>query len=99
MIKNLLNSIYKDAAILNARTGDFKGVSHSYLQTMLSLRYDISNKNIFVVLPNLYEAQKYYDTLSSTIDESKVLFYPMDQTLTSMMALGSPGFKNERLFF
>lgn len=98
MTKNLLNSIYKDAAILNARTGDFKGVSHSYLQTMLSLRYDISNKNIFVVLPNLYEAQKYYDTLSSIIDESKVLFYPMDQTLTSMMALGSPEFKNERLF-
>ena len=46
----------------------------------------------------MYEAQKYYDTLSNINDPDQVLFYPADETLTSMMALGSPEFKSERLY-
>lgn len=56
------------------------------------------NRTIFVVLPNLYEAQRYYDVLSQIVDSESVLFYPADQTLTAIMALGSPEFKSERLF-
>ncbi|MDO9629150.1 MAG: hypothetical protein Q7I99_04540, partial [Acholeplasmataceae bacterium] len=59
----------------------------------------IENKNtVFVVTPNLYEAQKYYDAISQIVDSEDVLFYPADQTLTSIMALGSPEFKSERLY-
>src|SRR5690554_3645796 len=98
MSNKILNKIYINSQVLNAEKGDFKHVTHSYLQTLLAMRFNASNKNLFIVLPNLYEAQKYYDNLSSIIDESKVLFYPTDQTLTSIMALGSPEFKNERLY-
>jgi len=94
----LIEQIYKDSQLLTAKSGDFKRVTHSYLQTLIALRFNQQNKNIFIVLPNLYEAQKYYDNLSNLLDPSYVLFFPMDQTLTSLMALGSPEFKNERLY-
>src|SRR5690606_22658972 len=93
-----IEQIYKDSQLLTAKSGDFKRVTHSYLQTLIALRFNQQNKNIFIVLPNLYEAQKYYDNLSNLLDPSYVLFFPMDQTLTSLMALGSPEFKNERLY-
>jgi transcription-repair coupling factor (superfamily II helicase) len=31
-------------------------------------------------------------------DANDCLFYPADQTLTSIMALGSPEFKSERIY-
>src|SRR5690554_4223888 len=98
MTHKLLQQIYQSSSVLTAKSGDFKRITNSYLQTLLSLRFKQTNKNIFIVLPNLYEAQKYYDNLSNLLGETAVLFYPMDQTLTSIMALGSPEFKNERLF-
>ncbi len=58
----------------------------------------LKNKTVFVVLPNLFEAQKYYDNLSSIAGEENVLFYPSDPTLTTLMALGSSDFLNERLY-
>ncbi len=70
-------------------------VFNSYL---VALDFLIQKKTVFIVLPNLYEAQKTYDTLSQILDSEDVLFYPADQTLTAIMALGSPEFKSERLF-
>jgi transcription-repair coupling factor (superfamily II helicase) len=57
-----------------------------------------ARRTIFVVLPNLYDAQRYYDILSQIVAAESVLFYPADQTLTAIMALGSPEFKSERLY-
>lgn len=56
------------------------------------------HETIFVVCPNLYEAQKYYDLFNQINDYDDVLFYPADETLTYMMALGSPEFRSERLY-
>ena len=70
-------------------------VFNSYL---VALDYTLNQKTVFIVLPNLYEAQKTYDTLSQILDSEDVLFYPADQTLTAIMALGSPEFKSERLY-
>lgn len=76
----------------------FKSSNDTYNAYMIAIDYLENKKTIFVVTPNLYEAQKYYDVLSQLIDLDDVLFYPADQTLTSMMALGSPEFKSERLY-
>ena len=76
----------------------FKHSTHPYNMYLLSQLYEETNKNIFVVLPNLYEAQQYYDHLQKVMDANNILFYPVDQTLTYLMALGSPEFKTERLF-
>ncbi|PKK98805.1 MAG: transcription-repair coupling factor [Tenericutes bacterium HGW-Tenericutes-2] len=76
----------------------FKSSNDTY-NAYLCVTDFLENKNtVFVVTPNLYEAQKYYDTISQMIDSEDVLFYPADQTLTSIMALGSPEFKSERLY-
>ena len=65
---------------------------------MIKNSFVSKNKTVFVVLPNLFEAQKYYDLLSSYIGEESVLLYPVDPTLTTLMALGSAEFLNERLY-
>ncbi len=93
-----ISKSYIDSKVVKASKGDFKHVNHAYIQLLLTLKFKQSNKNLFIVLPNLYDAQKYYDSLSLTLGDENVLFFPSDQTLTAMMALGSPEFKNERLY-
>jgi transcription-repair coupling factor (superfamily II helicase) len=93
-----IKKIYSNSKVLKASKGDFKHVNHAYIELLLTLKFKQSNKNLFIVLPNLYDAQKYYDSLSLTLGDENVLFFPTDQMLTSIMALGSPEFKNERLY-
>ena len=75
----------------------FKKSSNYFNIQMIRYDYINSNQTIFVVLPNLYEAQKYYDALVEELDD-KVLFYPVDQILTTIMSLGSYEFQSERLY-
>ncbi|MBN2300346.1 MAG: hypothetical protein JXC31_04060, partial [Acholeplasmataceae bacterium] len=76
----------------------FKSSTDTYNAYLAALDYIENKQTIFIVLPNLYEAQKYYDQMSQIVDADDVLFYPADQTLTNIMALGSPEFKSERLY-
>ncbi|MBE0700204.1 MAG: transcription-repair coupling factor [Acholeplasmataceae bacterium] len=76
----------------------FKSSNDTYNAHLMAFDFEKNKKTVFVVLPNLYEAQKYYDILSQLVDSEEVLFYPADQTLTAIMALGSPEFKSERLY-
>ena len=76
----------------------FKHSTHPYNMYLLHKLYEQTKKTIFIVLPNLYEAQQYYDHMQKIMDSNNILFYPVDQTLTYLMALGSPEFKTERLF-
>ncbi|BCR35134.1 transcription-repair coupling factor [Mariniplasma anaerobium] len=75
-----------------------KSSTDSYNCYLITKRFLKMKKTVFVVTANLYEAQKYYDSLSLLNQEDDVLFYPADETLTSIMALGSPEFKSERLY-
>ena len=77
------------------KTVYYDGSTEAYNCYMVAMDFMKNQKTVFVVTPNLYEAQKYYDRLSQIVDREDVLFYPADQTLTSMMALGSPEFKSE----
>ena len=98
MIKEYL---FKKIDINKYKSDENRFFKHSTLNfnVLLILNDFIKSKTtIFVCLPNLYEAQKYYDAFMQLTDEDDVLFYPGDQTLTAMMALGSPEFKSERLF-
>ena len=88
----------KNLKTSTSETMFFRSSNDTYNAYLIARDFELKKQNIFVVTPNLYEAQKYYDTLSQLIDPEYVLFYPADQTLTSMMALGSPEFKSERLF-
>ena len=52
-------------------------------------------KNILIVCNSLYEANKFYQTLSNYIKET--LFFPMDDFMTSEVLAVSPEFKMTRL--
>ena len=96
MIENLFSQ--KLNQIVKQKKGTFKKVNDPFLQYVIAYDFKQQKENIIVVTSNLYEAQKYYDQLSEVIHADDLLFYPVDQMLTSIMALGSPEFKNERLF-
>ncbi|CCV65039.1 Transcription-repair coupling factor (Superfamily II helicase) [Paracholeplasma brassicae] len=73
-------------------------ITDSYNQLLVSSLYLTSNETVFVVLPNLYMAQQYYDGLSTICGAENVLFYPADEMLSSLMALSSQEFKIERIY-
>ena len=76
----------------------FCGSTKQYNILQIIKNYTVCETSVFVVLPNLYEAQKYYDSLVNIMGVDKCLFFPVDQTLTHLTALGSIDFKFERLF-
>lgn len=97
MIKKL-SKIYSKSDIITKHKGSFKHVNHAYLKLIIAEKFRQNKKNLFVVLPNIYDAQTFYDALSMLLGDEYVLFFPADQMLTAIMALGSPEFKNERLY-
>ncbi len=52
---------------------------------------------IFVVLPSLYLAQKYYEGLLGFVDEEDVLFFPADELLSAEMVAATGDFLFERI--
>ena len=57
----------------------------AYNMTLIASDFLANDDTIFVVLPNLYLAQVYYDGLSLLLEQSDVLFYPSDEVLTSLL--------------
>ncbi|MFI3328944.1 MAG: transcription-repair coupling factor [bacterium] len=56
-----------------------------------------NNRNIFVVTPSLFLAQKYYDNLLNIIDPENVLFFPCDDIVATSFMISSNDFKFERI--
>ena len=100
MINNILKNHEQTIKLINNENLEkkYKNANNGYLSHVLAFDFYQNEKTIFVVCANLYEAQKYYDNLSHLVDRKDLLFFPSDQILTQMMALGSPEFKSERLF-
>lgn len=84
--------------IINSNNKYFKNSNTVFNVHLIKEDFNKGDQTLFVVLPNLYEAQNYYDSLNEIIDNEKVLFYPVDQFLTTIMALGSHEFQSERLY-
>lgn len=55
------------------------------------------NQSIFVVLPSLYLAQRYYDGLSGFVEEEDVLFFPADELISAEMVAATGDFLFERI--
>ena len=55
------------------------------------------NKTIFVCLPTLYLAQKYYDSLATILKEEDVLFFPADELVSAEMIAQTGDFLFERI--
>ncbi len=55
------------------------------------------NQSIFVVLPSLYIAQKYYEGLLGFVAEEDILFFPADELITAEMVAATGDFLFERI--
>lgn len=56
-----------------------------------------NDNSIFVVLPNLYTAQRYYDALAGYVPEEDVLFFPADELVSAEMVAATGDFLFERI--
>ena len=74
---------------INSSTFDFN-------ITIIASDYKKNNRTSFVVLPNLIDAQKYYDSLYNILEED-VLFYPVDETTKNALLISSRDFERERV--
>ncbi|MCR5786845.1 MAG: transcription-repair coupling factor [Acholeplasmatales bacterium] len=89
------NSFYKE--IINSSDYNIKNGSTDYMISLAVTDFKENNKNIFIVLPNLYEAQKTYDKLTSILNEEYVLFFPGDELVAAEILNSSGDFKFERI--
>ena len=64
---------------------------------MLACDFFMGDSSIFVVLPNLYTAQKYYDQLLGFINDEYVLFFPADELVSAEMIAATGDFLFERI--
>ena len=74
-----------------------KGSNDNFNINLIAIDFLKNEKSIFVVAPNLYIAQKYYDELINLVDDEDVLFFPADELITSSMIMESGDFKFERI--
>ena len=74
-----------------------KDVCDEFNMNIIASDFINNNKSIFVVTPNLYLAQKYYDTLASLVNEEDVLFFPQDELVSAEMISSSGDFLYERI--
>ena len=95
-----------------SKTPYFKGITTKFINndeiqitntndniSLLVLLYlfNKNNKNILVVTPNLYKAQKVYDELVNYINNEQLSFFPQDEFITTEMLAVSEEFKLERI--
>lgn len=81
MDNNLLSIIFENPAVdkFISKTGRLVVQDNLSLSYLLSASFLKSNKNISVVLDNLYSAQTVYEQISSIIGEDNCLLFPMDE--------------------
>lgn len=93
------NKLYPHNKILNEKNNlVLSQTNDSYNMTLIASDFLSHDDTVYVVLPNLYLAQLYYDGLSLIVGNNDVLFYPSDEILTSLLALSSMEFKIERIY-
>ena len=91
----LNNTIIKD--IIKEDNIKIGGTCDEFNMMMLACDFFQGNSSIFVVLPNLYTAQKYYDQLLGFIPDEYVLFFPADELVSAEMIAATGDFLFERI--
>lgn len=68
-----------------------------FMCTLISTDYLKNNETIFVILPNLFDAQKAYDELTNILPDENVLFFPADELVAAELLDVEGDFKFERI--
>jgi len=97
MISKYLSELDFYKKIIDNDNVVIKNSTTDFLISSVVADYQKNNKTIFLILSNLYEAQKTYDKITNIIDENKVLFFPGDELIAAELLNVSGDFKYERI--
>lgn len=97
MILDYMYRIKRVKDVLDSSNVIIKNTCDNFNIDLIAIDFLKNEKSIFVVTPNLYIAQKYYDELINIISDEDVLFYPADELITSCMLMESGDFRFERI--
>lgn len=73
------------------------GLSGSARPAFVDALFSESNKPIYILSPNLLQAQKMVDELANLIGEEFVHYYPADEFIAVDMTIASPELRSERI--
>lgn len=73
------------------------GLSGSARPAFLDTIYDYIQKPIYIISPNLLQAQKNFDDLVKLVGEDYVHYYPADEFIAADMATASPELRAQRI--
>ncbi|SFF14261.1 transcription-repair coupling factor [Bacillus sp. OV194] len=73
------------------------GLSGSARTLLIASLYEQTGQTQFVITHNLYQAQKLYEDLCSLLPEEEVFLYPVNDLISSEIAIASPELKAQRL--
>ena len=96
-IYSFLNNHYSIKKILDSDKLKISATNDEFNMMLITTDFYSSNKSVFVVLPNLYLAQKYYDGISSFVPEEDVLFFPADELVSTSIIAATGDFLFERI--
>ena len=97
MILEYLGNLIRFKKIINSDNEVITRTTDNFNISLIALDFLKNDKSLFVVVPNLVMAQKYYDELINIIDDEDVLFYPADELITADMIMSTGDFKFERI--
>jgi transcription-repair coupling factor (superfamily II helicase) len=73
------------------------GLSGSARTMLISSLHEKTGKPQLVITHNLFQAQKLYEDLISLLPEDEVYLYPVNDLISSEMAISSPELKSQRI--
>ncbi|MFJ8264241.1 transcription-repair coupling factor [Rummeliibacillus sp. NPDC094406] len=73
------------------------GLSGSARPAFLDAVYAYINKPIYIISPNLLQAQKMFDDLVKLVGEDYVHYYPADEFIAADMSIASPELRAQRI--
>lgn len=73
------------------------GLSGSARSAFIATMYAETKKSIYMIAPNMLQAQSLYEDLSKLIGSDEVHYYPADEFIAADMALASPELRAQRI--
>lgn len=101
-LQQLLTDNKDVISIIDGLSGGLKeqllsGLSGSSRSLFLSALYKQTNKPLLVVTPNLLQAQKVYEDLTSLEENKDVYLFPANELIAAELSIASPELRTQRI--
>ncbi|TLS35115.1 transcription-repair coupling factor [Pseudalkalibacillus caeni] len=73
------------------------GLSGSARMLLIASLYNATKRSTLIITHNLYQAQKLYEDLTDLVDPKEVFLYPVNELISSEIAIASPELRGQRI--